>query len=103
MHVNDIIWIVIEDTKEKTELVTNVLAKCKPVTSVHLFAKTPESPTVPKGGKQKERAKGIVQRNAGLKWIRTNCTIKEGNCRGVVYMMDDDNKYDLQLFQEVGG
>ena len=96
MHVNDIIWIVIEDSEERTELVTNVLAKCKSVTSVHLFARSSEPPSV-----VNDHIKRAVQRNVGLSWMRTYCSIDRVNCNGVVYFMDDNNKYSLMLFHEV--
>ena len=85
-----------EDAENTTELVTSLLARCKSVTSVHLTAKTP--PTKLKGRKA---PRGISQRNAGLSWIRSNCANLTVKCRGVVYLMDDDNKYDLRLFEEV--
>ena len=50
-------------------------------------------------------ARGVPQRNMGLNWIRSSChTLLEEqgvSCNGVVYFMDDDNKYDLRLFEEV--
>ena len=101
MHVPDIIWIVIEDSEQKTELVTNLLAKCTSVSSVHLSAKTPPPSPMKPGEKRKDLGKGVVQRNAALSWIRRYCSMEEVKCRGVVYLMDDDNKYDLRLFQEV--
>lgn len=47
--------------------------------------------------KQKKGAKprGVSNRNRGLKWIRANAT------KGVFYFADDDNTYDLNLFDEV--
>ena len=101
MHVPEITWIVVEDSEQKTELVKNLLAKCTSVRYVHLHAKSPGPRAVPKGEKPKDVGKGIVQRNAGLNWIRTYCSMENTKCRGVVYLMDDDNKYDLKLFQEV--
>ena len=104
MHVPKITWIVVEDSVDRTQTVKNLLARqCKSVTSVHLTAKTSSN--------VRGRGKGINQRNAGLSWIRQNCRSSTNNnttvpvekkCRGVVYLMDDDNKYDLRLFQEVG-
>ena len=101
MHVPEVIWIVIEDSEQKTELVANLLAKCATVSYVHLFSKSSKKPIAPKGKKPMDVGSGIVQRNAGLSWIRTYCSMEEVKCKGVVYLMDDDNKYDLQLFQEV--
>ena len=99
MHVPHITWIVIEDSVNKTQPVRDVLTKqCKSVASVHLTAKS---------SKSKAEGRGVNQRNAALSWIRQNCS-RESNtattekCKGVVYLMDDDNKYDLRLFQEVG-
>jgi galactosylgalactosylxylosylprotein 3-beta-glucuronosyltransferase 3 len=101
MHVPQITWIVVEDSINKTQPVMNLLAKCKSVTSVHLTAKSSASK-----GKGKGEGRGINQRNAGLSWIRQYCssntTTTPEKCRGVVYLMDDDNKYDLRLFHEVG-
>ncbi len=52
------------------------------------------------------KPRGVANRNAGLKWIRENhCRGPLGNaekpCRGVVYFGDDDNTYDLRLFEEI--
>ena len=96
MHVPDITWIVVEDAENTTKLVMRLLAKCKSVTTVHLTAKSP--PTTLKGRKV---PRGVSQRNAGLNWIRESCSNVTEKCRGVVYLMDDDNKYDLRLFEEV--
>ena len=95
MHVPNITWIVIEDSVNKTQLVRDVLTKqCMSVTSVHLATRSP---------KPLAKGRGINQRNAGLSWIRQKCgSGATEKCRGVVYMMDDDNKYDLRLFHEVG-
>ncbi len=89
MHVKDIVWIVVEDSEKKTALVSNLLKRCQ-VPSVHLNVLTT------KGAK----SRGVGQRNAGLKWIRDYCS--RNHCNGSVYFMDDDNKYDLRLFDEVG-
>ena len=96
MHVPDLTWIVVEDAENTTELVTRLLAKCALVITVHLTAKSP--PTTLKGQKA---PRGVSQRNAGLNWIRESCSNTTEKCRGVVYLMDDDNKYDLKLFEEV--
>lgn len=94
MHVPNFLWIVIEDSKEKTNLVMNVLRRCE-VNSVHLNAVT---------SRMTKRAaqRGVEQRNAGLNWIRKHCHDNcRDHCSAVVYFMDDDNKYDLRLFHEV--
>lgn len=41
------------------------------------------------------KPRGVSNRNRGLKWVRDNAET------GVVYFADDDNTYDLELFNEV--
>ena len=88
MLVPRIMWLVIEDATEKSDLVEKFLQRCK-VESVHMNVKTPKN----------QKSRGVLQRNTGLNWIRQHCT--EMKCNGVIYFMDDDNKYDLRLFEEV--
>lgn len=45
------------------------------------------------------KARGVEQRNAGLEWLRKN--LNEDQLNGVVFFMDDDNTYSLQIFEEV--
>ena len=42
----------------------------------------------------------MEQRNRGLKWIRENHGLSDTR-NGVVYFGDDDNGYDVKLFEEV--
>lgn len=51
----------------------------------------PEKYKLKKGAKPR----GVSNRNRGLQWIRANAT------RGVFYFADDDNTYDIELFDEV--
>ena len=98
MLVPNVVWIVIEDSKSRTSSVTRLLERCR-VNSVHLNATTPiETPkTHTKRKPVKFKFRGVTQRNAGLQWMRSH----HGNSSGVVYFADDDNKYDLRLFEEV--
>ncbi|XP_064382105.1 galactosylgalactosylxylosylprotein 3-beta-glucuronosyltransferase I-like isoform X2 [Halichondria panicea] len=101
MHVQNLVWIIVEDSSEKTDLVADLLDRCK-VTSVHLNVRTPPSYRPrPGADRYKEMySRGVKQRNLGLGWIRKHCSIVK-NCTGAVYFMDDDNKYDLRLFEEI--
>ena len=85
-------WIVIEDGYLKSDTVSDLLSHCT-VRSVHLVARNISEWTSPAG-------RGVEQRNAGLTWIRKNCG-QFSSCNGSFYFMDDDNKYGLQLFDEV--
>ena len=94
MNVPNILWIVVEDSHSRTSLVGNVLQHCK-VKSVHLNAVTSKE-------SKKASQRGVEQRNAGLDWARRYCKENcRSRCNSVVYFMDDDNKYDLRLFEQV--
>ena len=95
MLVPNVVWIVAEDSKSRTSSVTHLLERCR-VNSVHLNAITPAGSPTMKHGKRLS-VRGVMQRNAGLQWLRSH----HGNSSGVVYFADDDNKYDLRLFEEV--
>lgn len=41
------------------------------------------------------KPRGVSNRNRGLEWLKANATT------GVFYFADDDNTYDLELFEEV--
>ena len=78
-------WILVEDTKEKTKLVTNCLMQSH-LSYTHLAITEAKKDTT---------KRGVLQRNAGLTWLRTN-----NKTNGVVYFADDDNTYDVRLFEE---
>lgn len=42
------------------------------------------------------KPRGVSNRNRGLEWIKANASM------GVFYFADDDNTYDIRLFEEVG-
>ncbi len=94
--VNDIHWIVIEDSDIKTELVDKLLNHCS-VNTTLLNHETSAQLKKPKAGKPQNR--GAIQRNIGLEWLREH--YKPGDIEGVVYFADDDNTYDARLFEEV--
>ena len=47
--------------------------------------------------------RGVEQRNEALLWLREAAEdhLLEGGARGVVYFGDDDNTYDISIFEEV--
>ena len=97
MNVKSFHWIIIEDSDQPTELVTKFLEYC-PVKSTQLNRKT-SSRFKHKTTDTKHYNRGATQRNIGLDWLRD--TYKDGDIDGVVYFADDDNTYDLRLFEEV--
>lgn len=46
-----------------------------------------------------KRHRGVEQRNLALGFLRENLQL--GTHKGIVYFMDDDNTYDVRLFDEV--
>lgn len=46
------------------------------------------------------KPRGVEQRNTGLAWIRANVKYTKKN-RSVVYFMDDDNTYSIELFEQM--
>ena len=84
--VPNVHWIVIEDSNQTSNLVTSVLSQSQ-LSYTHLNATG-----VITGGPKR----GVPQRNAALKWLRENA---END--GVVYFADDDNTYDVRIFEEV--
>jgi len=108
MHVPRLHWIVVEDSDHSTELVSRLLQRC-PVASTQLRIRRPRWLNF--GFSNTWR--GLEQRNLALSWLRDQCSPSTSSTRsgkyltaeecgsGVVYFGDDDNKYDLRLFEEV--
>ena len=94
-HVPNLHWIVIEDSETETPLVKKLLTNCK-LPYTHLVASTPEVHKLKVTDPNWLKPRGVPQRNAGIKWLRDNA-----KKAGVVYFADDDNTYDLQIFEEV--
>lgn len=106
MQVPNLHWILIEDADEKTELVGKILSgdySCKIPRSTHLNVRTPKSHR--RGSKDPfwTKSRGVLQRNIALVWLReaASAGMLDDALRGVVYFGDDDNTYDLRVFQEV--
>ncbi|XP_060081592.1 galactosylgalactosylxylosylprotein 3-beta-glucuronosyltransferase 3-like [Ylistrum balloti] len=98
LHVRNLHWIVVEDSEVKTRLVTNFLANCG-IQNTHLNTLTPKQVKLKSSDPQWLKPRGVLQRNAGLTWIRTALNTKKD--KGVVYFADDDNTYSLELFEEI--
>lgn len=95
-------WIVVEDSDQKTPLVTKLLEQvqsdgCIQVTQLN--ALTPSHFKMKSTDPNWLKPRGVPQRNAGIDWIRENSD--KIDRKGVVYFADDDNTYDLRLFDEM--
>ena len=107
MHVPNLHWIVVEDAENKSLLVKSLLSQknsCKVRSSTHLNVRTPK--THRRGPKDPVwlKSRGVQQRNLALSWLRDAAPSKQLLLTGhdVVYFGDDDNVYDLRVFEEVG-
>ena len=91
MHVKSLHWIVVEDSNELSQDVVDILNWCS-VNSTYLKYKA-----LPK--LQSKQGKGVEQRNYAMQWLRERYSV--GQLPGVAYFGDDDNTYDIRLFEEV--
>ncbi|CAH3022934.1 unnamed protein product [Porites evermanni] len=97
-HIKNLHWIVVEDSHEKTNLVKRLLNHFG-IRYTHLNVRTPVEMRIGRNKPWWTKSRGTEQRNVGLKWIRDN--IKANETKGVVYFADDDNTYDIRLFDEM--
>lgn len=97
MHVPTFHWILVEDSMNKTNLVSNLL-KDSGLAYTHLTAATPPNYKLGRNDPNWKKPRGVEQRNAALKWLRDNLT---PNDTGIVFFADDDNTYSIKLFEEM--
>ncbi len=90
-------WIVVEDARAKTRLVSDLLSSCG-VSYTQLNEPTPADWKLGAKEASWRKPRGVVQRNEGLAWVRDNLGNQDD---GVIYFGDDDNTYSLELFEEM--
>ncbi|PVD25327.1 hypothetical protein C0Q70_15827 [Pomacea canaliculata] len=90
MHAPHVRWIIVEDSDNKTELTQNYISKKLIRQNSH--RKPGTNQTLP-------RHRGVSQRNEGLAWLR-KCVLPTSRAGGV-YFADDDNTYDVRVFDVV--
>ncbi|XP_014600849.1 PREDICTED: galactosylgalactosylxylosylprotein 3-beta-glucuronosyltransferase I isoform X2 [Polistes canadensis] len=91
-------WIIVEDSSERTKLVSRLLKESSLMTYTHLATATPPNYKLGKDDPNWKKPRGVEQRNAALRWLRKNC---DSSDNGVVFFADDDNTYSVKLFQEM--
>ncbi|KAG7169038.1 galactosylgalactosylxylosylprotein 3-beta-glucuronosyltransferase P-like isoform X2 [Homarus americanus] len=89
MHVNNVVWIVSEDAAVATKAVVQYLNESI-LNTIYLRVQMPV-----KYKKVKNKPRGVANRMAGLNWIREHAK------DGVLYFADDDNTYDIRIFQQM--
>lgn len=96
--VPKLVWILVEDAGHKTYKLKRFLADSQ-IEHVHLNEETSSDMRIKSGEKEWSKPRGVLQRNKALEWLRENANNIDHN--GVVYFADDDNTYDLRLFEEI--
>lgn len=99
-------WIIIEDSKEKTKLVSDFIAKKSmrdlKLKIVHLNIETNDTTMSARTSTSRTaRPRGVSQRNLALKWLRAEKLLNDAGSNNFVYFMDDDNTYSVELFMEI--
>jgi hypothetical protein len=87
MHVPDLIWIVVEDGEKTSEPVERLLNRTR---IPYVYLKTVTKDGLPR--------RGWTHRNFALDYLRT--VYSDYNKNAVVYFADDDNSYDIRLFND---
>ncbi|XP_059488582.1 galactosylgalactosylxylosylprotein 3-beta-glucuronosyltransferase P [Neocloeon triangulifer] len=90
LHVKNIKWLVIEDAAAPTPEITRLLKRTG-IDFEHLVAPMPAKYKNKKGSKPR----GVSNRNKGIEWIKANAV------DGVMYFADDDNTYDVRIFEQM--
>ncbi|CAL4061224.1 unnamed protein product [Meganyctiphanes norvegica] len=98
LHVPALHWILVEDSEQKTGLVKHFL-ESGGISFTHLNVPTPKDWKLGENQPVWQKPRGVLQRNAGLDWLRSN--FEPPASRAVVYFADDDNTYSTELFQEM--
>ncbi len=99
LHVPNLHWLVVEDSEQKTPIVSRLLENTG-LNYTHLNVNTPENLKTQKKPRNVGIPRGTMQRNLALRWLRENINPNSSH-KGVVYFADDDNTYSLELFEEV--
>ena len=89
-QVPNILWIVVEDSENKTTTIADFLSSTG-VPHVYLSI----------GGTKQHnvKPKGVLPRNRALQYVRESLKVNPRPC--VIYFADDDNTYTSKLFEEV--
>lgn len=91
MHVPKLHWLVADDSTSSNKQVVDYL-KSTGMSFTYLLTPMPSQYANRWFG---PLPKGVANRNGAMKWLRCHAT------KGVMYMADDDNTYDMRIFHEI--
>ncbi|CAL4063973.1 unnamed protein product [Meganyctiphanes norvegica] len=89
MHVSNMHWIVVEDAETTSEVVHELIERTG-LPYTHLAAAKP-----PDTKESKWMGRGVFNRREALRWLR------EEKAEGILYFADDDNSYDVRIFEQM--
>uniref|UniRef100_T1JMB5 Galactosylgalactosylxylosylprotein 3-beta-glucuronosyltransferase n=1 Tax=Strigamia maritima TaxID=126957 RepID=T1JMB5_STRMM len=92
MHVPSLHWIVVEDAVAFSGSVRKLLRRTG-TNFTHMLGPKPER--FAEKSRKKMIPRGVSNRIAALRWVQINVQ------NGVLYFADDDNSYDIRLFEEM--
>ncbi|XP_037807704.1 galactosylgalactosylxylosylprotein 3-beta-glucuronosyltransferase I [Lucilia sericata] len=99
MLVPNLHWVLVEDSETTTELVRNLLERAGLTQrATQLNTKTPAAFKLKHNDPNWIKPRGVEQRNLALSWVRTNANPDK---HSIVFFMDDDNSYSVELFAEM--
>jgi hypothetical protein len=96
--VPKLVWILIEDSENRTERIGSLL-RMSHLHYVHLSIPTPK--LIDGKPFSRRNGRGIFQRNAALDWFRQHRDHDTDIRNGVLYFADDDNRYDVRIFDDM--
>ncbi|XP_055846055.1 galactosylgalactosylxylosylprotein 3-beta-glucuronosyltransferase I [Episyrphus balteatus] len=100
MLVPNLHWILVEDANTTSTLVRKLLIRAGlEKRSTQLNIKTPAAFKLKNKDPNWIKPRGVEQRNLALQWIRSN--VKPDQEHGIIFFMDDDNTYSVELFEEM--
>ena len=94
-HLPSVYWIVVDDSTIENLKLRELLESCN-VPFAFFCAVTPRE-----RADGKRFGRGVHNRNAALAWIRREAKSVSGDRASIVYFADDDNAYDIRLFEEI--
>lgn len=90
--VKDLFWIVVEDSHNKSMQVSALLNRST-IPYAHLLGPRPVTHLDRRSGR------GVSNRLKALEYLRESYT--NTSQEGVIYFADDDNAYDIRIFEEI--
>ena len=95
MLAGSVHWVVAEDADTCSPLVTSLLQRLE-LPWTHLASPMPD---MYHKTRLRDSPRGVSSRRAGLSWVLEH--VRHSDQGAVVYFADDDNTYDIRLFQQI--